>query len=286
MNRRLVPVLLGFVFVVVAPASEIAVATLNIHYIYEGQTKMPWLERREAVVAALDDIDADLFAFQEMETFAGSHSNAANEQQAWIAAASPGYAFAATGDPALFPNTQPIMYRRDRFDMLDQGFFFFSPTPDELYSRPWHGRFPYFATWALFFDREAPGLPRFAVVNLHLDHSNRRDRRLAAELVLDRTRAFGGLPILVVGDFNALASFRTVRTFRDAGFSVAPIKGASYHFGRGLDLYPAIDHVLYSPGWGLVSTSVYREAPGGIWPSDHYPVIATLKLGRNGAAMQ
>lgn len=282
MKCHLVPVLLGFVVAGAAPATEVVVATLNIHYIYEGQTKMPWVERRDAVVAAIDGVDADLFAFQEMETFAGSHSNDANEQQAWIAAAFPRYAFAATGDPSRFPNTQPIMYRRDRFDVLDQGFFFFSPTPDELYSRPWHGRFPYFATWALFLDREAPDSPRFAVVNVHLDHSSRRNRQLAAELVLERIDAFHGGPVLVAGDFNALASFRAVRTFRSGGFSVVPIKGASYHFGRGLNLYPAIDHVLYSPEWSVVSTGVYREAPGGIWPSDHYPVIATLKLSGGG----
>jgi hypothetical protein len=67
-------------------------------------------------------MDADLVGFQEMKTFAGGHSGEENLQLDYL--------------PARMPD-----YRPEDVEPLEQGFFF-SNTPDEVYSRPWFGRFP------------------------------------------------------------------------------------------------------------------------------------------------
>jgi len=96
------------------------VATFNVHYLDvrddPGDGERPavtrWEPRDRAVVSVLRYADADILAFQEMETFAGGHANSLNLQQETLQDAFPRYSFTATGDPEVFPSTQPVMYRR------------------------------------------------------------------------------------------------------------------------------------------------------------------------------
>jgi endonuclease/exonuclease/phosphatase family metal-dependent hydrolase len=169
------------------------------------------------------------------------------------------------------------MYRRARFEELDAGFFFFSQTPDEPYSDPWEGRFSSFATWTLLRDAGAQSL--LYVFNVHFDARHSGNRRRAAELVLRRIRGrtHTDAPTIVLGDFNAPRFFYPVRLFRGAGFTASMPGGATYHFHRGLDLLPAIDHVLASPELEILNTTVDRRRYDGIWPSDHYLLAGEIR---------
>lgn len=261
-----------------ASEKEIVVGTLNIHYVAAGQTRLHWPDRREAVAAAIREGRPDIMAFQEMETFEGGHFNDRNVQLTYLREQFPEYAFAAVGDPRVYPYTQPIMYRRDRFEQLEQGFFFFSPTPDEIYAEPWEGRYPAFTSWARFLDR-ASGR-RFYLYNLHFDYQSRENRLRSARLVAERvqSRERHGEGALVVGDFNAPWFFRPVQLVTEAGLEVAETTGSTVHFFRGINLLPAIDHVLYSEHFAHTETRVLRHRFEGSWPSDHYPVFVTLTV--------
>jgi endonuclease/exonuclease/phosphatase family metal-dependent hydrolase len=256
---------------------DLTVLSFNIHYLAPGQKRLDWASRRDAVVLVLREADADIIAFQEMETFSGGHYNPENRQRDWVAAHLPQYAAAATGDPAVFPNTQPVFYRSERFQALEQGFFFFSPRPQEIYSRPWAGRYPAFCSWVRL--RERASGRSFYVFNLHLDHGSLRNRLMSARLVAERIRERGRAeePALVVGDFNAPALFRPVQIVRRAGMRVAPPRGSTFHHYRGLHLLPAIDHLLFTPPFFHLRTGVLRGRYDGVWPSDHYPVLFGLR---------
>lgn len=255
------------------------VATLNVHYIAEeGDYGVPWEPRRRAVAESIRRANPDIVAFQEMETFAGSSWSRQNRQQAYLARQFPEYHWGATGTPPEFPNTQPVMYRSDRFAENDRGFFFFSESPDVPYSDPWVGRFSAFATWTLLSDNSPAGTPRLYVYNVHFDSRHGENRRRAAQLVLERIRSrrFRELPVIVLGDFNAPRFFPPVRVFREAGFQATDPGGATFHFNRGLDLLPGIDHILASSELDILETNVDRRRYGGVWPSDHYMVTAEL----------
>ena len=49
------------------------IASFNIHYIVPNDKNDDWGERKHAVTRVLKDIDADIVAFQETETFDGGH---------------------------------------------------------------------------------------------------------------------------------------------------------------------------------------------------------------------
>ncbi|SMY07232.1 endonuclease/exonuclease/phosphatase family protein [Flavimaricola marinus] len=256
------------------------VATHNVHYIIlnraEGAWSVAdWERRKDALDAAFKVMNADLVAFQEMESFAGRDDSNLNLTLEWLLSQNPGYAAAAVGDFREFPSTQPILFRRDRLELLDQGWFFFSDTPDVIYSRTFNGSYPAFASWAEFRDRSNGEV--FRVYNVHFEYSSRSNRLLSAALVRDRMLPFtqaGGTAFLL-GDLNAWHGSATMQRLEAAGVSFAPVEGATYHLNRGVNLFGAIDHIGATPGVRLAADPVVlRYRFDGEWPSDHYPVLA------------
>ena len=148
------------------PAGAIRIATHNVHYIDLTEPGGPWSEadwetRKDALDAAFKAMEADIVAFQEMESFRGGSDGGVNLAREFLLERNPGYAAAASGDWREFPSTQPIFYRTDRFRLVDQGWFFFSTTPDVIYSRTFNGSWPAFASWAEFAPMAGgPSLPR------------------------------------------------------------------------------------------------------------------------------
>lgn len=256
------------------------IATHNVHYIDLRAPSGPWSragwERRKG---ALDDafkaMDADIVAFQEMESFEGGNGSSVNLARDFLLGANPDFAAAASGDWRAFPSTQPIFYRTDRLRLVDQGWFFFSETPDVLYSRTFDGSWPAFASWADF--AQIGGGRTFRVVNVHFEYRSAGNRKLSAALVRDRVAPVvdGGRPVFLVGDLNARHGSPTMRRLEEAGIVFAPVAGATYHINRGVNLLFAIDHIGATPDLRRIGGPVVlRRRFGGAWPSDHYPVFA------------
>ncbi|PWR02578.1 endonuclease [Meridianimarinicoccus roseus] len=263
------------------------IATHNVHYIVLGAdregrwTVADWEARRGALDSAFKELGADIVAFQEMESFSRGSDGSVNLARDWLLARNPAYAVAASGDWRVFPSTQPIFYRRDRLRLVDEGWFFFSDTPDVIYSRTFNGSYPAFCSWAVL--QPLDGGPPLHVFNVHFEYSSRSNRRLSAELVRDRIapRIAAGDAVVLAGDLNALHGARTMAILQEAGLDFPPVPGATFHFDRGLNLFGAIDHLGAGPGVRPVAGPVVlRRSYDGQWPSDHYPVLADFDLSR------
>ena len=266
-------------------ADALRIATYNVHYIILGQETGAWSvgdwERRKGPMdQAFKAVSADVMGFQEMESFGRGSGGRVNLTLDWLLANNPGYAAAAVGDPSEFPSTQPILYRRDRLNLLDQGWFFFSDTPDVIYSRTFNGSWPAFASWAQFEDIDTGEV--FRVINIHTEYRSRSNRIQSVELVAERIAPWmaNGETLFVVGDLNARLGDRVVDILAQTGLTFAPVKGSTFHFNRGFNLFGAIDHIAHAGGANLVGEPiVVRQKFDGEWPTDHYPVIGDYRLG-------
>jgi len=224
---------------------SLRVATLNVHYIWLGSETGAWSvgdwERRKGPLqSAFEAIDADVIGFQEMESFAFGAGEDVNLTLDWLRDQNPDYAAAAIGDPAEFPWTQPILYRSERLSLRDQGWFFFSDTPDVIYSRTFNGSWPAYTSWAEFEDRQDGQI--FRVYNIHTEYRSASNRRLSTQLVAERiTEPASRMPVFVIGDFNALKGSATLRFLEDVGVTFWPVQGSTYHLNSGINLFPAID---------------------------------------------
>lgn len=252
------------------------IASFNIHYFVPNDKNDDWEKRRHAVTRILKDIDADVVAFQEMETFGGGHYSKRNIQMKWVHSTTAGYKIAATGDPEIFPSTQPIFYKANKYSLLAQGFFFFSETPEKIYSPQWNGRYPYFCSWARFRSRCTDA--EFYLFKVHNDYKHRSSRLRTSMLIADRIEKIvpNNLPIIVLGDFNAPKGFKEIRLLEALGLKVVPPRWATNRV-LGMHLLPAIEHILICEEFKPKSDiKVWRNRYDGVFPADHYPISVKL----------
>lgn len=260
-------------------AQPFTVGSFNIHYITPNRDDFNWPDRRDAVRQVIGEMNADILAFQEMETFEGGDANQRNLQLDWVLEHYPEYTVGAYGDAEEFPITQPILFRTERFELLDQGWFFYSETPEVIYSRTFNDSYPAFTSWVLLHDTRSGHDIR--VVNNHFDYARGGNRRRSAQLVADYVEPHlaANEPVVVLGDFNAPAFWSPMPYLKRQGLNLVEPSGGTHHFNRGWALIPAIDHILISKDLeALGEIERYTDAYDGVYPTDHYPIKATLRL--------
>jgi endonuclease/exonuclease/phosphatase family metal-dependent hydrolase len=187
-----------------------------------------------------------------------------------------------------------ILYDRRRLTPLDQGWFWLSDTPEVPGSMTWGNHHPRIVTWARFTDRVRE--KSFYVFNTHWDHESQLARERGASLLMQRikARAATGDPVLLLGDFNVglnNPAFQTLLeplgeapeaeafadTFRTR-YPAATDRIGTFHEFRGHRDGDKIDAVLASRAWQVLDADIVHVSQGGRYPSDHFPVTATLVL--------
>lgn len=97
--------------------------------------------------------------------------------------------------------TCAILYRKDRFELVDSGTFWFSEKPEKSGSKSWGNLFARICSWVQLKDKTNQA--SFYVYNVHLDnwsqHSRKKSVQLLAKKIAERdTRD----PFILMGDFN------------------------------------------------------------------------------------
>jgi endonuclease/exonuclease/phosphatase family metal-dependent hydrolase len=172
-----------------------------------------------------------------------------------------------------------------RLDVLEQGTFWFAGKPEVPGSIDWGANIPRICTWARFADRETGRT--FYVYNLHLDHESQESREESVRLLSARIALRDHPdPVVVTGDFNADEDNPAItrllgesepllrdsfRVLHPEATDVGTYNGFSGTTSRG-----KIDYVFVSGDWTVESAAILRTSTDGRYPSDHFPVVATL----------
>lgn len=264
--------------------NTLRIGSWNVHYILAGQQHgrwgtEHWHQRKQPMAEVFAALQADIIAFQEMESFTGGNADNNNLTRNWLVENHPAYAVAAIGAWQEFPSTQPFFYRRALFNVVDQGWFFFSTTPDQIYSRTFNGSYPAFASWVQFEHKATRA--RLRVVNVHLDYADGDNREQSVALILGRVQPWldAGEQLIITGDLNARMGSSLHRKIESTGMQFVPVQGSTYHFNLGINLFGAIDHFAHTDGLQPMGEAfVFREKMGSTWASDHYPVVVDFNL--------
>lgn len=250
----------------------VEVMTFNVRYANPGDGADAWERRTELVFGVIRSHAPDLVGLQE--ALAG--------QMDELRAAFPGYRFLGQGRKGgRRGEYSALMVRDERFEVVESGDFWLSPTPDEVGSRGWDADLPRMCTWAVLRDRTSGDA--FLAMNTHFDHRGPEARRESARVILEQRARHGGLPLVLTGDLNAseesppLAELRAAGlrdTFRDA-HADADVVGTFNGF-RGESDGAKIDYVLVDDGWSTLSAAIVRDHDDGRYPSDHFPVVAAI----------
>ena len=93
-------------------------------------------------------------------------------------------------------------------------------------------------------------------------------------------------PVMLTGDLNAAADNPLHAEIKAAGFvdiwqalnaDVAAAESGTAHGFTGLTDWARIDYIYASPDWKPVASEIIRSSQNGIYPSDHFPVRATVE---------
>lgn len=250
--------------------------SFNIRYGTAQDGENAWEYRRDLVAATIVAANPDILGLQEALEF----------QLDELGAALPGHVEVGVGrdDGASGGEYAALLIRRERFAVDTSGTFWLSDTPEVPGSTSWGNRITRICTWALLRDRTTGR--RLAVFNTHLDHESQPARERGAALILARIGLYAPrLPVLVLGDFNSGEDNPALVPLRAAGFVdtyrvIDPDSAGDGTFGayRGDSIGAKIDYILARGGWTVESADILRRRSGTRDPSDHFPVIARVRM--------
>jgi endonuclease/exonuclease/phosphatase family metal-dependent hydrolase len=273
-------------------AGELRVMSFNIRYGTAPDGEDHWDKRHDLVFEVIRTHRPDVVGLQEALRF----------QLDAIREALPIYDEIGVGrdngqDKGEY-NT--ILYRKDRLKVLESGNFWYSDTPSVPGSKHWGNNLPRICTWAHLELRDA-SQKRFYFFNTHLDHqsqpSRERSARLLAERIAGRKTAD---PVVVTGDFNSGEDNPAIRylvsregsgrtgaqndhqlTLIDTFRRLHPdVKEAGTFNGfKGKRTGDKIDYIMVTPEVRVLRAEIVRDNRNGRYPSDHFPLTATIKIG-------
>ena len=261
-------------------------------------TENAWEERRADLVALIRKLDLDVFGAQEVRP----------EQAAFLRERLSEFEFVGDHRAAdrVSDEASPVFYRKDRFEAEKAGTFWLSETPDAPGVVGWGAMCPRVCSYLVLRDKTTDR--RFCFANTHTDHVSAEAREKGMLLIIERMKAFGeGAPIIFTGDHNCreteAPATAVSKILRNALYeSETPPKGPWRTFNGwkwrdeeestlcALRLPPAernapgragrIDYVYVSPGVRVLGfATVGDPRPGArLYPSDHFPVVATVEL--------
>jgi endonuclease/exonuclease/phosphatase family metal-dependent hydrolase len=259
-----------------APAETLRVMTFNVRYPNPGDGANVWSARRDLLVETIRSRQPDVVGTQELFYEQGQYIVEKLPEYAWFGLSRRGN----HEDEHL-----GVFYRKDRLRVVESGDFWLSVTPEKPGSISWNMSLPRMATWAVF--EIAGSGKRFRYFNTHFAHrrEDERARLNSAKLLACRIELLDAEEAVVLtGDFNAPAGGAVhealTRLLRDAWTEAAERKGPedTFHGFTGKPRPGRIDWILFRAPWKAVSAETITDRKGGVFPSDHYPVMVVFEI--------
>ena len=255
-----------------AQTQELTIMNFNVYISGTGE-KSPE-NRTDEVVETIRRADPDSFGVEEAD-------------ESWLqrlSEALPEYSYVGHGrNKDHSGEASAVFYKNEKYELISTETFWLSKTPDKP-SRGWDAWINRICTVAVLKDRET-GFT-YAHFNAHFDNSGGVSRVEAIALISEKASEYN-MPVVFTGDLNAkegkLMYQRAIEAgFRDAKY-LAEISdsGATYHGYMNQDKWndKPIDYIFVNSYCEGVSVyDIVTEKINGIYPSDHFPVVATLTM--------
>lgn len=256
--------------------AALKVMTFNIRLDHAGDSLNNWQYRKDNAAQMITYYAPDVLGMQEV----------VHNQLVDLKDRLPQYTALGVGraDGKEAGEYSSLFYKTERFDLLKEGTYGLSETPDRIGVKGWDAACERIVTWAILKDKESG--KELAVFNTHFDHMGEVARRESAKLLLAKAQEIAGkLPVIVTGDFNGTPDSEPIRLIADGGLKdtrmLAPVvygPAWTFHdFGRiPLEKRTLIDYIFVSEGVEAVDYRVIQDTPDGGYLSDHTPVEANL----------
>lgn len=279
MKKVLFPLL--FIFITLstfAQTVDIKVMTYNIRcgFCEDSSDVNNWSKRKYLVAYLIKNHNPDLIGLQEAEMFQVKELIEMLDGYDWYGV--------SREDGKEGGESTAILYKTKRFKLEEKYTIWLSETP-ELVSKGWDAAFKRTVTIAKLKDLQSK--KEFYYLNTHFDHIGETARTESSRLIVKEINKYSkDYPIILSGDFNYTSSsdgykIITGKLFDSKSVSKKESLGGNITFnGFGKDIQPdnKIDFIFVNNKIEVLNHLIDTTTFNGLYPSDHYPVIADLLL--------
>jgi endonuclease/exonuclease/phosphatase family metal-dependent hydrolase len=259
--------------------NRLKVMSFNLRYAND-KDELPWEKRLPVIAELLKSEQPDVIGTQEGIYRQVQDLETSLPQYGWIGEGREGK---TNGE------FMAVFYNKERLQPIEYEHFWLSDIPYVAGSKSWGNRLPRMVTWVKFLDQRTDR--EFYLINTHLDHESEESRNKSVRLIAERIGQFDpNLPVVLTGDFNSRAgtepymylvnqakmadALRSAETF--VGESLGTLNGFKDPTGGGK--YNRIDWILFRGDLAVKKFHIQDFRKDGIYPSDHFPIIAEIEL--------
>lgn len=256
--------------------SSMKVMTFNIRYDNRAdyENGNGWKQRREHLVQLILHYDPDLLGVQEAE----------KHQLDYLLQELGEYAYLGISrdNDENKGEYSAILYRKDRFSVLQHQTFWLSVTSD-VPSIGWDANLPRIVTWGQFEDKNNG--EQFFYFNTHFDHLGVQAREHSSKLVVEKINEIAEkAPVILTGDFNATPEAPPYnilsKDLLDArSVAINPAYGPEGTFSgfelTSFEKFPRIDY-MFVRGFSVYSYETIADFFNDKFPSDHLPIMMKI----------
>jgi endonuclease/exonuclease/phosphatase family metal-dependent hydrolase len=264
----------------VSPAQQqIKVMSYNIRLDVASDGDNRWDARKDKVAALMNYYEADFIGGQEVQ----------HHQLQYLLTQLKRYSYIGVGrdDGKEAGEYSCIFYNKEKFQLIRQSTFWLSQTPDSV-SFGWNAACRRVCTYGLFQDKQTKKM--LWVFNTHFDHMGDTARLESAKLI---TAKINGLtkaekyPVVLTGDFNSKPTeapamymaehFKNARNASQEKPYGPADTWEAFEFTKKPD--GCIDYIFLSENSVWVKKfATLTDSYDMKYPSDHFPILATLEL--------
>lgn len=167
--------------------------------------------------------------------------------------------------------------------------FWLSKKPDKIGSRVWYSYLPRICTTAVV---KMDNGKKVRICNTHLDNIFSKSREYGLKRIMEyveEEQQKEEFPIILMGDFNDTPDSRVIKNFIEGKFSnikLSPVQNINkaLYSEATRDKFKRtqngvhIDYIFVSEGIELINAEIIKYNNNGKYPSDHYPLIADIRI--------
>lgn len=194
------------------------------------------------------------------------------------------YVGEARDDKGYKSERSAVFYLKNKYKLIDEGTIWLSETPEVRFTKSFDSDCYRVATWAVLENRETGEV--YTHLNTHLDHILEETRERQVEVLIDKLEKLQQKArVFCTGDFNTGKGSETYKRMLmvsdDSGAIVESAdEGITFHgYGKAEengDCDGIIDYVFVPKGSRVSTYKIIRNTVKGMYPSDHYPIIADI----------
>lgn len=238
-----------------------------------------WGKRAGLVYETMKHYDCDIIGLQEVTE--KMHRDICNNMK--------DYTIVGVGrTKKLFSEKNSLLIKK-QYTVLEHETFWLSKTPSKSGSTVWYSLFPRICTTAVC---ELASGKRIRIYNTHLDCLFPKAREFGLKKIVEAMEKYyekDHLPCILMGDFNATPNSKVMKKFKSGQYSskklfaVQDVDKSLYDKStmgmfKGKEHGGHIDYIFVSEEFEIKHAEVMKYNKAGKYPSDHYPIVAEVKI--------